>query len=659
MFKDLKKQVQLNFQKMCKDTQTLFVTDVDRDALWEAYLNGFEDPIIRQEHNCNCCRSFIKHYGNLVSIKNGIMTSIWNFDSIAEYKKSVAGMHALILQSSVRDVFVSTDLEMGTNKNTSSTGVVWEHFYCSLPAAIRYRGNDTIGSAMGSYKDDYSVLQRSLTEIKKEAVDIVLELIEQNSLYKGVEYKHMLTEYRKVITLYEKAENKDLFVWEMSRIVPQTVSRIKNVSIGTLLLDLSEGKELDQAVTSFERMVAPSNYKRPTAIVTKAMIEQAEKTIIELGLQDTLGRRYAVRDDISVNDVLFANRSSSEVLGILGELKEDLVVNPKTLSKVEEISVDKFMDDVLPNASSIEVLVENSHMSNFTTLIAPKVPDAPGLFKWNNPFSWSYVNALSDSMKERVKAAGGNVDGVLRFSLQWNEDGASICDLDLHAHTPKDHIYYGHKEDRYTGGALDVDMIRPRHTGIENIIWKNLREMKPGDYNLQVRNYCGAHNTGFSCEIEFDGEIHTFVHDKKLSGVVSVATVNLSTDGKFTIKSHIPSSTKGGVSKEKWGIKTNVFHKVSMVLNSPNFWNGSQIGNKHLFFIIEGVKCDESPRGFFNEFLKDDLDKHRKVFELLGSKLKVEDSDEQLSGLGFSVTQRNTLYVKVKGSFERVIKVIF
>jgi hypothetical protein len=39
--------------------------------------------------------------------------------------------------------------------------------------------------------------------------------------------------------------------------------------------------------------------------------------------------------------------------------------------------------------------------------------------------------------------------------------------------------------------------------------------------------------------------------------------------------------------------------------------------------------------------------------------MKAESSADQISGLGFSSTQRNELLVKVKGSFNRTVKVIF
>ena len=68
--------------------------------------------------------------------------------------------------------------------------------------------------------------------------------------------------------------------------------------MGTLLIDLSNGVDLERAVKSYENIMAPSNYKRPTALITKKQIEAAQKKVEELGLTDALSspscscRRY-------------------------------------------------------------------------------------------------------------------------------------------------------------------------------------------------------------------------------------------------------------------------------------------------------------------------------------------------------------------------------
>jgi len=108
-----------------------------------------------------------------------------------------------------------------------------------------------------------------------------------------------------------------------------------------------------------------------------------------------------------------------------------------------------------------------------------------------------------------------------------------------------------------------------------------------------------------------------------------------------------------------WGIPSQTFHKVNVIMMSPNCWDDKTVGNRHFFFMIDGCVNDGTARGFFNEFLKEDLDTHRKVFEVVGSKMKVDESANQLSGLGFSSTQKNTLICRVKGSFSRVVKIVF
>ena len=75
--------------------------------------------------------------------------------------------------------------------------------------------------------------------------------------------------------------------------------------------------------------------------------------------------------------------------------------------------------------------------------------------KWDNNFSWSYSGEVTDSIKERVKAAGGNVTGDLCCRLAWDYTD----DLDLFIVEPDGgKIYFGNRgTPSRNGGKLDVD----------------------------------------------------------------------------------------------------------------------------------------------------------------------------------------------------------
>ena len=162
-------------------------------------------------------------------------------------------------------------------------------------------------------------------------------------------------------------------------------------------------------------------------------------------------------------------------------------------------------------------------------------------------------------------------------------------------------------------------------------------------------------------EIEMDGQVHSFVYGNELryNQDVDVATVTLDRNGQFSIENNLPANCTMN-SKQIWNLSTNQFVPVSTVMYSPNYWDDqSGIGHRHVFFMLKDCINDESPNGMYNEFLKPELVAHKRVFEALGSKLKVADSDDQLSGIGFSTTKRNNVIVKVKGATERVLNVKF
>ena len=185
--------------------------------------------------------------------------------------------------------------------------------------------------------------------------------------------------------------------------------------------------------------------------------------------------------------------------------------------------------------------------------------------------------------------------------------------------------------------------------------------MLEGNYTVYVNNFCCRESvdTGFTLEIEYNGEVRQFVYDKpvKHKENVMVAEITYSKSKGIQIRELIPSTSNSSIGI--WNIDTNKFHKVNVMMMSPNYWDEQGIGNKHYFFMLDDCKNPEPVRGFFNEYLNSELTPHRKVFEVLADKMKTPYQEHQLSGLGFSSTMRNSVIVKVDGTFSRTLKVNF
>jgi hypothetical protein len=162
----------------------------------------------------------------------------------------------------------------------------------------------------GIYATTVAVFERGLTELRSEALETVLSLIDANNLYRGEEHRPALAQFQKAQRAFLKlsARERRTFVWTHAG---DPAARFRNTVIGTLVMDLSEGADLEAAVRSFETRVAPTNYKRTTALITPGMVKKAMETIQELDLEPALERRFAVTGDVSVRDVLWATATPS------------------------------------------------------------------------------------------------------------------------------------------------------------------------------------------------------------------------------------------------------------------------------------------------------------------------------------------------------------
>src|SRR5574343_887311 len=138
-FRQFKQLQQRHISNLFKNQKNLFVTDVDKDKLWDLYLESFPpgtNEIFRErrEYDCSCCRQFIRSFGNVVVIDGKQVTTIWDFDTNSTvFQPVVDALSKYVKSKPVQDVFVTKESTFGTDSNVEALddGAVrrWEHFY--------------------------------------------------------------------------------------------------------------------------------------------------------------------------------------------------------------------------------------------------------------------------------------------------------------------------------------------------------------------------------------------------------------------------------------------------------------------------------------------------------------------------------------------------
>jgi len=638
---------------------------ISGDDLYALYLSSFPEgsnPIFRTrtEHDCSCCKSFIRTLGNIVFVlEDNSHASIWDglVNNEPEYSIVSAALSNAVTTSPLDKPFLHYEAAIGKaitiEHLLDGKAHEWHHFNAHIPAdLVAQKGS--IATTLGTASSTYAVFLRALTEFKTEDISTLIQLAKENAVYRLSDHVGILQQFLTVLTSIQKTAKAHEIAWRIASRGSSSLTNLRNTALGTLLQDMATGVDLESAINKYEAMVAGSNYKRPKALVTQKQIEQASQTLRDLGLEPALARRHAHYHDLDIANVIFSDRTAptrllaNSPLDLLSPTKNKVSATPN--ARIPEMSFDTFCESVLPTAEKVELFFASAHTPRLMSLLTAENPTAPSLFKWNNPFSWSYRGDVADSIKDRVKAAGGSVTGQVRISLAWfNTD-----DLDLHlVHPDGKSCYFGNKS--HNGGVLDVDknafgtlVSDP----VENIAFASTNKMANGTYKVIVNQFRvrDADNEGFAVEIEIQGQLWSLSYPQKVASNADIHVADIVFDKKantFTVKPKINSTL---ASRSVWNCPTEQWVRCSAIVRSPNAWEpqaGSSL--KHTFFFLADCASDEPLRGFYNEFLRDELQPHRKTLELLGSKTMVPPTEPnlQLSGLGFSDSLPASLRVRV------------
>lgn len=255
-----------HINQLIEDCKYAYSVDLDKEYLYNLYLDSFpagtnEIYKKRRKYDCPNCRYFIKTVGNIVFIKDNKPVSIWDFDiGDSEYAEPFKAMSAYVYQHDITDIFLSPFGRIGTIVNKEETEgkiISWTHFYMDVPYTM-YCRKDNINAEIAKVREAKQLLESSLKVIGKESIDTVLELIAQNSLYDGATLKEELENFIKIREEYESLDDKEknCFLWKQVKDSPHSLTHSEDTrmrSMRTLLVDISEGMDLDMAIKKYDK----------------------------------------------------------------------------------------------------------------------------------------------------------------------------------------------------------------------------------------------------------------------------------------------------------------------------------------------------------------------------------------------------------------------
>ena len=216
-FSTMRDQLVSHFNEMVKDVPRLYEVGVDKDKLWELYLSSFPEgtnTIYRKRptHDCSACKHFIRNFGNVVKICDDKIETIWDFNTGDDkFQPVLDALSNYIKQHSIENVYVAKLKTVGVKQtyeeSDSGSVITWSHFYVDIPASLRDRSSKSIGELQSDARASKEVFKRSLEEISMVAVDTVLELIADKSLYRGEEWGEVLKQFKQFKVEFDSIED--------------------------------------------------------------------------------------------------------------------------------------------------------------------------------------------------------------------------------------------------------------------------------------------------------------------------------------------------------------------------------------------------------------------------------------------------------------------
>lgn len=283
-FKSFAEQVSSRAVELMLNQSLVPVTRGDISGLdaWEIYLESIpaeHNPIFRERryYDSNYDRSFIRRFGHVLWIdEDGNISTIWEVDGNS-YLHEVAQTLDLKLRSGSPRVYsyLIAPVLFGSRPNYDDDGILHHHFVAVTQGNIaKLEG----ASTMARIDSKASALLSRVTLEYTEALRTVLELIRDEQIYRGEQYERMIVDWLEFAS-GDRVSIQRRSVWQCSK--SSGLDGISDSAISTLIQDLVDGMQIEDAVCRFEATLQAQEVERPRDALDQKMGEALASMSIE------------------------------------------------------------------------------------------------------------------------------------------------------------------------------------------------------------------------------------------------------------------------------------------------------------------------------------------------------------------------------------------
>lgn len=395
-----------------------------------------------QQHNCDCCRTFVRRYGHTVFIDDSgfIVPALWApLEAPEGFGPAFADLERAIRRGSVQREFFTDVTEWGV---AEAGGFNHLHIQTSTTSAFldlnRVFDNnkyfDLLKKAIETFPID--IARRAANILRSDVIKKPRDFFAQADWFLGFHGRLARADG-------DAGRIRNLIFKEVAQLEIKSYARIANTVIGNLMQDIKDGLHIDQITGRFNAQTAEGKYQVTTAAPTKGNVQVARKTFGELGLDErVLERRVATAAELTY---VWKPAAAAEPEPAAARLFSNVATKGKKAPALSlsldgvidggRITWERFQTEVLPRATDLAVRV-GTGTQLFAVYTAPVHPDAGRLYYYDsedhpNGYSWFMPSRQHGNSLVASKTAAdfGLATGLVRavgiseLPTTWHERG--------------------------------------------------------------------------------------------------------------------------------------------------------------------------------------------------------------------------------------------